>query len=182
MFYLLIVLPNAKPRPVVNLNLNPKPKLKNVLFLLTNGQMLPEALAKEVEARCEPPAIPRKISRAVPTASSGPSQEPRVRLATPTIRSVPTSTPELTSTPEPETKDLSFFEHCVECGASFNVDRLEISEKKFRIRVNIENTGEVGILQLVLMMWGWGKNKSILDILRVLRIWFLDRVKVGGVV
>jgi hypothetical protein len=61
-----------------------------------------------------------------------------------------TPTQEATPTPGLHVLDLTYREECVECGATFIVDKLEMRESGFRIRISIENTGQGGELQPIL--------------------------------
>lgn len=100
--------------------------------------MLPEAIARATEVACDP-MLERKEENTIPN---------RREVVQPTPQ--PTNTPEPTPTPKFEAVNLFYFEHCRECGAAFNVDRLEIYEKNFRVRLDVENTGEYGRLQLIM--------------------------------
>jgi hypothetical protein len=74
---------------------------------------------------------------------------PNLQTATPK-RDAKSPTPPATPTPGPPVFDLTYREECVECGATFTVDRLEIRQSGFRVRISVENTGQGGELQLIL--------------------------------
>lgn len=95
--------------------------------------------------------LPESIAKATEVACSGGQTTERMLIVTPT-RNIPDRVPSrvIVATPTPEIRNLSYVERCTECGAIFKVDRLEVNEKNFRVRVTIENTGEYGNLQLVL--------------------------------
>lgn len=153
-----------------------QPQAQECFIPADRRAMLPEKLAREIEERCEPPAIPRSsgtrrfpsevsprpTSTRTPASQTPPRTlpQPRSEVApwptptktpepTPTLRPTPTETPKPILTPTPEAVKLSYLERCVECGASFNVEALESTKNNFRIRITIENTGQAGILQLI---------------------------------
>src|SRR5688572_11728721 len=45
---------------------------------------------------------------------------------------------------------IEFSQHCPDCGGVFAIDQFEATERGFRLRLAIENTGEHGTLNLVM--------------------------------